>query len=65
MSCAHELKLRVPRDLSIVGYDDIMLAGTPMIALTTIAHRAAELARRAIDTAVALVEDPTHGWNRR
>ncbi len=58
MSCAHELKLQVPRDLSIVGYDDILLARTPMIALSTIAQPAAELASRAIDAAVALVDDP-------
>jgi LacI family transcriptional regulator len=58
MSCAHELGLQVPRDLSIVGYDDIMLACTPMIALTTIAQPAAELARRAIEMAVVLVDDP-------
>ena len=58
MSCAYELKLQVPGDLSIVGYDDIMLARTPMIALSTIAQPAAELASRAIDTAVALMDDP-------
>ncbi len=58
MSCAHDLRLWIPRDLSIVGYDDIMLARTPMIALSTIAQPAAELARRAIDIAIALVDDP-------
>lgn len=57
MSCAHKLKLRVPRDLSIVGYDDILLARTPMIALTTVAQPAAELAGRTIDAAVSLIED--------
>jgi DNA-binding LacI/PurR family transcriptional regulator len=58
MSCANRLRLRVPGDLSIVGFDDIMLARTPMIALTTIAQPAAELAGRGIDAAVSLIEDP-------
>lgn len=58
MSCASRLRLRVPRDLSIVGFDDILLARTPMIALTTIAQPAAELARRGIDAAASLIEDP-------
>jgi LacI family transcriptional regulator len=58
MACASDLKLRVPRDLSIVGYDDIMLARTPMIALTTIAQPTAELADHGIDAAISLIEDP-------
>jgi LacI family transcriptional regulator len=58
MSCASELGLRVPEDLSVVGYDDIMLARTPMIALTTVAQPIAELAQRGIDAAIALIEDP-------
>jgi LacI family transcriptional regulator len=58
MSCANDLRLRVPRDLSIVGFDDILLARTPMIALSTVAQPIAELARRGIDASVALIEDP-------
>lgn len=57
MSCASELRIRVPRDLSIVGFDDILLARTPMIALTTIAQSTAELASRALDAASSLIED--------
>lgn len=58
MACASELKLRVPRDLSIVGFDDITLARTPMIALTTIAQATAELAGQGVDAAISLIEDP-------
>lgn len=58
MSCAGELGLRVPEDLSVVGFDDIMVAGMPMIALTTVAQPMAELAQRGIDAAIALIEDP-------
>ncbi|MGA8355200.1 MAG: LacI family DNA-binding transcriptional regulator [Solirubrobacteraceae bacterium] len=58
MSCAGELGLRVPEDLSVVGFDDIMVASMPMIALTTVAQPMAELAQRGIDAAIALIEDP-------
>lgn len=58
MSCASELKLRVPRDLSVVGFDDVLLSRTPMIALTTIAQPIAELARVGIDAAISLIENP-------
>jgi LacI family transcriptional regulator len=58
MSCAYELGIEVPGDLSVVGYDDIMLARAAMISLTTVAQPAAELARRGIDAAVSLIENP-------
>ncbi len=48
----------MPEDLSVVGYDDIMLARTPMIALTTVAQPIADIASRSIDAAIALIEDP-------
>ncbi|HET6507836.1 MAG TPA: LacI family DNA-binding transcriptional regulator [Baekduia sp.] len=52
MSCAMELGLRVPDDLSVVGFDDMLLAGVPMIALTTIAQPVAELARLGVQAVV-------------
>jgi LacI family transcriptional regulator len=58
MSCAGELGLSIPADLSVLGFDDIMIASMPMIALSTVAQPMAELARRGVDTAVALIEDP-------
>jgi LacI family transcriptional regulator len=58
MSCANGLGLRVPENLSVVGFDDIMMARMPMIALTTVAQPIAELAQRGVDTAIALIEEP-------
>jgi DNA-binding LacI/PurR family transcriptional regulator len=52
MSCAAELGLRVPDDLSVVGYDDMQLAGVPMISLTTIAQPVEEFARLSVAAVV-------------
>jgi LacI family transcriptional regulator len=51
MSCAMELGLRIPEDLSIVGFDDMQLSRLPMISLTTVAQPIAELARLGIEAA--------------
>jgi LacI family transcriptional regulator len=51
MSCAMELGLRIPEDLSIVGFDNMNLAGLPMISLTTVAQPVDDLARMSIEVA--------------
>ena len=56
MSCAYELGLRVPNDLSVVGFDDMLLAGVPMISLTTIAQPSDELAQCSIKAVVDRLE---------
>ena len=43
------LGLRVPEDLSIIGYDDIVYASLPRIRLTTIAQPAVEMGQIAAD----------------
>jgi LacI family transcriptional regulator len=53
MSCASELGLRIPDDLSVVGFDDMQLSRLPMISLTTVAQPVAEIARLGIDAATA------------
>jgi LacI family transcriptional regulator len=53
MSCAMELGLRIPDDLSVVGFDDMQLARVPMISLTTVAQPIAELAGLAIEAATS------------
>lgn len=50
LDCADQLGIEVPRDLSIVGYDDIMLAGLRRINLTTVRQPMETLARVAIET---------------
>jgi DNA-binding LacI/PurR family transcriptional regulator len=58
---ADVLGLKVPDDLSIVGFDDIETAGLARISLTTVAQPAEELAALAIETAIALARDETDG----
>lgn len=46
---AHELGLRVPEDLAIVGYDDVEFAANLDPALTTVRQPKYELGRRAVE----------------
>ncbi|MPV50264.1 LacI family DNA-binding transcriptional regulator [Pseudactinotalea sp. HY160] len=52
----HELGLRVPEDVSVVGVDDIDLAAYCSPALTTVAQPFRELGRAAVDHVVARLE---------
>lgn len=49
IAVAHRLHLDVPRDLTIVGFDDTPLATTIWPALTTIRQPVAAMARKAIE----------------
>jgi LacI family transcriptional regulator len=49
----HELGLHVPRDISIIGFDNIAIAAYSSVALTTVAQPIEELATRAVDIVVA------------
>ena len=48
LAAAHRMKLEVPRDLSIVGFDDTPLASTIWPSLTTIRQPVDELTRLAV-----------------
>jgi DNA-binding LacI/PurR family transcriptional regulator len=56
ISEAQHRGLSVPRDLSVVGFDDITLASYCTPALTTLAQPIAEIARAAIDDLLADLE---------
>ncbi len=47
---ADRVQLRVPEDLSIIGFDDVPMAGLARIGLTTVAQPRDELARLGIST---------------
>jgi DNA-binding LacI/PurR family transcriptional regulator len=55
---AHALELSVPGDLSVVGFDDILLAGHTIPALTTLRMPTADIVREGIELAVDAARDP-------
>jgi len=58
---ADRVDLRVPEDLSIVGFDDVPMAGLARISLTTVAQPREELARLGIATIVDRIERKVKG----
>ena len=57
LEVAEGLGLRVPEDLSVVGYDDISYASLPRIQLTTIAQPAIEMGQIAAGWLLRSLED--------
>ncbi|TNY35497.1 LacI family DNA-binding transcriptional regulator [Thermomonospora catenispora] len=49
MNAAHELGLRVPGDLALVGFDDLAEAAWPLVGLTTIRVPFEDMLRSAVD----------------
>jgi DNA-binding LacI/PurR family transcriptional regulator len=59
LHAAHSLGSSVPERLSVVGYDDILIASHTVPALTTVRMPISEIVSHAVDQAVALAHDPT------
>lgn len=57
LRAALELGLHVPRDLSVIGFDDIMLASHVIPRLTTIAQPIEQIAQRATRLLLRQIED--------
>jgi LacI family transcriptional regulator len=55
---AVDAKLQVPRDLSVVGVDDIPFARFHPVSLATIAQPIDEMARKAVEMLVDRIENP-------
>lgn len=55
---AFDAGLRVPADLSVVGFDDILFAGYTQPALTTVAVPRTEIGRVAFEALWAMMPDP-------
>ena len=56
LRAAHELRIRVPKQLSVMGLTDIRAASEAYPSLTTVAVHAAEVAARAIDLLLGLID---------
>jgi DNA-binding LacI/PurR family transcriptional regulator len=59
LHAAHSLGATVPDRLSVVGYDDILIASHTVPALTTLRMPIAEIVNHAVARAVTLARDPT------
>ena len=55
---------RVPRDVSVVGYDDIPLASHARIQLTTVHSDALQMGRRAVELVVGAAREGRHVSHR-
>ena len=58
LHAAHSLGRVVPDELSVVGFDDILLASHTVPALTTLRMPTAEIVREGVQLAIALARDP-------
>jgi LacI family transcriptional regulator len=65
LDCADRLGIAVPRELSVVGFDDIAIAALSRIALTTVAQPKDRLANLAIDTLDRRISGEVSGERRR
>jgi LacI family transcriptional regulator len=61
LECADRLEVRVPQDLSVVGFDDVVMAGLARISLTTVRQPQSELAAIAVDLLDARVQGELEG----
>ena len=65
IAVAHRLHLDVPKDLTIVGFDDTPLATTIWPALTTVRQPVAAMARKAVELLLEEIRLRASGGNAR
>ncbi len=58
LRAAFELGLNVPRDLSVMGFDDILLASHVIPRLTSVAQPVDQIAQTVIDLVLRQIEEP-------
>jgi len=58
LHAAYSLGRIVPDQLSVVGFDDLLLAAHTVPALTTVRMPIAEIVRESVELAIALARDP-------
>jgi LacI family transcriptional regulator len=65
LDSADRLGVRVPQDLSVVGFDDVVLAGLARINLTTLRQPQPQLASRALHLLAGRISGELRGAPRR
>ena len=58
LHAAHMIGASVPERLSVVGFDDILIAAHTVPALTTLRMPITAMVREAVGTAIELAKDP-------
>lgn len=62
MKAADEIGIRIPEDISLIGFDDIPSAALPRIDLTTIQQPKKAMAVQAVEMLLDKIEKETHGY---
>ena len=62
MNALADLGVPVPRDVSVIGFDDLDIAGWPLFRLTTVAVDFSAMARRAADLLLARIGRSPTGY---
>jgi LacI family transcriptional regulator len=57
LNAAHRVGLRVPEDLSVIGFDDLPEAAWPIIDLATVGYDIVGMAEAAADLIVRRIEE--------
>jgi len=65
IECAKEKGLRVPEDISVVGFDGLQAAQSATPALTTVAVPRAEVARMALEMLLSWISDSEYRPQRK
>lgn len=65
MEAAEEAGIRIPEDISLIGFDNITYANLPKINLTTIEQPKKTMAGMAVDVLLEKICDPNVGYSHR
>jgi DNA-binding LacI/PurR family transcriptional regulator len=60
LHCAYDKKIRVPEELSVVGFDDITFAEYMQPALTTVSVPRKQIGEMAFEALWTMISDPEH-----
>ena len=61
MQAAYEHGIRIPDDVSVMGFDNISFAGLPLINLTTVDQPKQRMANAAVDMLIRRMQAPENG----
>ena len=65
LRAADELNIRIPEDISLLGFDNITYAALPRIDLTTIGQPKQEIAAVAVNMLLEKIQYPSLGYSQR